>query len=154
MFSDIVPILIVLGFASSKYVVALGVIFYYDFNFVESTLLATIGGMLGVIFFSYCSDYLKQIWHRFFPKKRNDGIVINARKRFIVKLKQKYGLAGIAFLTPLILTVPLGSALATSLYKNKKRVFTYMFLAFSFWSSLICSLYHFVGVDFGSMLHF
>ena len=51
--SDFLTILVILGWASTKYAVALGLIFYNDFNFFESVGLAILGGMLGVFFFSF-----------------------------------------------------------------------------------------------------
>ncbi len=153
-FGDILPIIIVLCCAGSKYIMALGFIVYYDYNFIESFVLAVTGGMLGIWFFSYFNDVFKKIWQHFFPKKDTGKIVINTKKRLIVKIRQSYGLAGIAFLTPVILTVPVGAIIATTLYKNKIKVYSYMLAAFIFWSLLFCGLYHLLDLDLSSWLHF
>ncbi len=146
--TDLMALLVVLGWASTKYIVALGFIFYFDYNFWQATFLATGGGMLGVLFFSSFGDMLKSLWQRFFAKQpKTDKLVINAKLRFIVKLRRSYGLAGIAFLTPLVLTVPVGAIVATSIYKNRLQVYTYMLVAFVFWSLLLCGLYFGLNVD-------
>lgn len=151
--SQTLAVLIALGFAGTKYAMAILFIFSYNFSFWESVLLATGGGMLGVFFFSYFGDAMRTIWHRFYPPKPVTKTVINKRRRFIVRIRQKYGLAGIALLTPFILTVPVGVLIAGTFYKNKLQVFSYMFASFTFWSFLLCSLYHYIGIDFTAFMH-
>lgn len=151
--SETLAVIVALSFAGTKYIMALLFIFSYDFTFWESVLLATGGGMLGVVFFTYFGDGIKTVWGKFFPKKQSPKLVINSRRRMIVKIRQKYGLAGIAFLTPLILTVPIGSLIAGAFYKNKLQVFAYMFVAFTFWSFLLCSLYYITSIDLVAFAH-
>ena len=142
----------ILGLAGSKYAIGLLLIFYNNFNFWESVGLAVLGGMLGVLTFIFFSDALSKAWNYFFPKKKSTKIKINSRIRMIVWIRRKYGLAGIAFLTPLFLTVPVGTILANTFYKNKLHVFSYMFVAFTFWSVLLCGLYHWLNVDFNALI--
>jgi len=151
--SQTLAIIIALSFAGTKYAMALLFIFSYDFTFWESILLATGGGMMGVLFFSFFGDGVKALWHRFFPKKPVTKLVINKRRRMIVKVRQKYGLAGIAFLTPFVLTVPVGVLLARTFYKNRLQVFTYMMVSFTFWSFLLCGLYYLIGIDFTALVN-
>ncbi len=154
--SDLLPILAIIGLAGSKYIVALALIFAGDFNFWQSISLAIFGGMLGVIVFSYFGDALKNAWQRIFPNKNQpDKIRMTKMKRAIVRVRKSYGLAGIAFLTPIILTVPVGAMLASTFYKNKLQVFAYMFAAFTFWSVLLCGTYQLLGAEFtfGGLFH-
>jgi hypothetical protein len=65
-------------------------------------------------------------------KKKNR--IFTPRNRRIVKVWSKYGLAGIAFLTPIIISIPIGTVIATRLVHNKKKIFLYMFLSILFWS--------------------
>ncbi len=150
--SDLLVILIILGWGSTKFAVALGIIFYNGFGFVESIILAMAGSMLGIVVFSYFGDALSKLKERYFPKKNKKPFKVNRWTRFLVRLRSGYGLAGIAFLTPLVLTVPVGAIMASSIYKSKLKVFTYMFFAFLFWSLLICSAYHFLNFDFYAMI--
>ncbi len=146
--TDILPVLAIIGLAGSKYAIAVALIFAGNFTFLESISMAIFGGMLGVIIFAYGGDLLKKTWRRFFPpKKRTEKLRINRFLRAVVWVRQRYGLAGIAFLTPLILTVPVGAMLANSLYKNKLQIFGYMFAAFTFWSVLLCGTYHALGIE-------
>jgi hypothetical protein len=71
--------------------------------------------------------------------------IFTKRNRRIITIWKKYGLFGIAFLTPVIISIPIGTIIATRLVNNKKKVFIYMFVSISFWSVLMVSsfeLYH------------
>ena len=43
--------------------------------------------------------------------------------KFIVKLKRRFGIYGIAFYAPLFLSVPLGSIVTAKFYGKEKRTF-------------------------------
>lgn len=146
-------VILILALAGSKYIIALALIFSGSYNFGSSVAMLVGGGMMGVVVFSYCGDWLKTVWRRFFPKKKQEKIKINAYLRRVVRIRQRYGLAGIAFLTPILLTVPVGAMMASHLYKSKLQIFTYMLLAFAFWSFLFCGLYYGMGFNLGSLIH-
>ena len=152
MLAEILLVLMILAWAGSKYVLAIGLILYYDYNFGEAMLLAVLGGMMGVVFFSYTRDMLKLLWYKYFPR-RQPRRRFTPYNRFLVRVKQRFGLAGIAFLTPVVLTVPVGAFIASSMYKNKPVVFAYMFAAFVFWSLLFVGTYHILDVDITKVLH-
>ena len=57
--------------------------------------------------------------------------------RKFVKLWRKYGLFGMAFLTPVIFSIPLGTVLVNAFEDNKKKIFIYMFFSILFWSVFI-----------------
>lgn len=155
MFADILMVLLVLVLAGSKYVIALVLIFTADYTFWESIAMAIGGGMLGIFIFTYFGDVLKKVWRYYFPQKT---LVVSAtqtvsfKERLLTKINNGYGLAGIAFLTPIILTVPVGAIVANSIYKNKTQIFAYMFVAFVFWSFLLCGLYYLLGFDITTLL--
>ena len=150
MLADILTILLVLVLAGSKYMMAIVVIYASDFTFWQSILLAVGGGMLGILIFSYFGEMLKSLFRYYFPKKNTS--TFSLKNRMLVKVRSGYGLAGIALLTPVFLTVPVGAIMANSIYKNKQQVFVYMFLAFVFWSLLLCGAYYLLGWDISAML--
>jgi hypothetical protein len=70
------------------------------------------------------------------PKK-----VFTKRNRRLVTIFRKYGLFGIAFLTPVILSIPIGTIVANSFEPNKRKIFLFMFISILFWSILMVSLF-------------
>lgn len=154
MLANPLNIIFILGWAGTKYLIALGLIFYYDYNFGESMILAVTGGMMGVIFFGYTRDALKMLWYKYVGKpKARKQFRVNWRTRLIVRTRQRFGLAGIAFLTPIVLTVPVGTMIALSMYRSKPKVFAYMLVSFTFWSLLLIGAYQLTGFDIAQQLH-
>ncbi len=131
----------------------------YEHSFVLSLLLTVGGGMFGIWFFSSVGKHLKKwLANRKKNKAENSetpqGIKINKQKRLIVRIKQKYGLVGIAFLTPCILTVPVGAVAAGMLFRNKAKMYAYMLVSFIFWSLVFFLPYHALDLDIKAMLPF
>jgi hypothetical protein len=67
--------------------------------------------------------------------------VFTKRNRRIVTIFRKYGLFGITFLTPVILSIPIGTIIANSLEPKKRKIFLFMFISILFWSTLMVSLF-------------
>jgi Sec-independent protein secretion pathway component TatC len=62
----------------------------------------------------------------------------------VIRIKQRFGLVGIAFITPVILSTPVGAFLADRFYKDKKKVILYLSFSTVFWAlALYCLLYFF-----------
>ncbi|MEO1433952.1 MAG: hypothetical protein AAFV80_00330, partial [Bacteroidota bacterium] len=110
----------------------------YGYNYIQVALLTAAGAVLGVLFYLFLSKYVFRIFQYIKPEKKvKDGKRIFSKKnRMIVKIKRKWGLYGIAFLTPPLLSIPIGTTIAISIYKDKKRVFFFMLFAILFWSFL------------------
>ncbi len=167
-------IVLVILLSSVKFVAGPPFAYYdkkYDFTFFETVSYCVIGGMLGVVVFSFFSGPIFRGWHwlvlhikHFFKKKDIfsepvadiEGVVeikyeyvkknepkklFTKRNRRIVRIWQQYGLVGIAFLTPVILSIPIGTVIALSLVQDRKKVMLYMFLSILFWSVFMTSMF-------------
>ncbi|NOS92144.1 MAG: hypothetical protein HOP30_09495 [Cyclobacteriaceae bacterium] len=97
-----------------------------------TTILSTIlGMMITVVAFTYFGDWLKKRWFsRFFQPPANPS---TNRRKFKVLLR-KYGLGGVAFFTPLILTPIGGTILAVGLNKPKGKILLFMLISAIGWS--------------------
>jgi hypothetical protein len=148
----ILPVLVV---SSIKFAFAPPYAIQQGFNYYESIILTTAGGIGGVLFFFYLSTavlkaydwLLHKIKHttsksyRRRARSHNKPRKVFSRKtRFLIKLRGKYGMIGIAFLTPILLSIPIGSFIANKYYKNK-GVLWYLFLSVAFWSGLLSAIY-------------
>ena len=77
------------------------------------------------------------------PKKA----IFTRRNRRLIKLWRKYGLYGIALITPVILSIPIGTVIANSLVNNRKKVILYMFFSVLLWSIIMTSLFEIFHAD-------
>jgi hypothetical protein len=119
----------------------------FNLGFLELTLFGSLAGLTGVSAFMFFSDYLFRFWDafriRFFPPKKNVKRKIFSRSsRFYVKIIRKYGLAGIAFITPTIISIPVGTLLARRLYPDRKKVFLYLLASVVLWSLTFSAILH------------
>ena len=99
-----------------------------------TTSLSTIlGMMISVVAFTYFGDWLKRrFFLGYFEPPANPSTL---RRKFLVMMR-KYGLGGIAFFTPLILTPIGGTLLALSTNKPRENILVYMLISAIFWSTL------------------
>jgi len=136
--------------------------FELGFNYLQTMFFTTIGGILGVLFFfflykimislynKYLSRHVKQFFSNFIRKKNKTvPEIVKVKRKFtrknklLVMLKGKFGMIGIAILTPTILSIPLGTFLASKYYSGKKIILVYLSISVAFWSfilSTICKL--------------
>jgi membrane protein DedA with SNARE-associated domain len=95
------------------------------------TFVCTVAGMMASVFiFTFLGQTLKYTLLRRFYKARR---LFTPRNRRIVRIWRKYGMAGVAFLTPLILTPIGGTIVAASFGESKAKIFFYMLVSALFW---------------------
>lgn len=150
----------------------------YEFGFAETVIYSVIGGMLGVVIFSYLSKPIfriehwivmkfRQLFHKpeafstpkvdiegefevhyeYVDKYSRKRKIFTKRNRRIVKIWKKYGLTGIAIVTPVIISIPIGTVIANSLENNKKKILFYMFLSILFWSLTMTTIFEILHVN-------
>ena len=127
------------------------VIIQFEFSFLETILWTNVGGTAGIYFFAYLSEKLLAWWKRTFrrsyrnipPDEQKVKKVFTRRNRRIVRVKQKYGLIGIALITPLLLSIPVGVFLVVRYYRSSKTKFLYLIAANLFWSLIYTGFYMF-----------
>lgn len=142
-FWEIVSLLLMAGF---KFMVAVFMAFAYGWGIWYSIAFLVLGGMLGVTVFIFFGTMIKLLVRRWFPALTTGRNV--ERKRIIIERVRRWsGLAGIALLTPVFLTVPVGTFAAVGLGYRWPRIMVFMFIAFSFWSFFFVGLYMVLGID-------
>ena len=109
-----------------------------------TTILTTVFGMMTIVFlFTFFGDWIKKnIIDRFRKQDKKKSAAKNTRFNNIWK---KYGLAGVAFLTPIILTPIGGTLLAVSSGSPKDKIIFYMFISAAAWSVLFSMAIYFFG---------
>ena len=145
-------ILLTILFSSFKFAATFPlVILQFDFSFMETILWTNVGGIAGIYFFAYLSGKLIAWWKRTFKRSPRDSAkkeehtkrIFTKRNRRIVRIKQKYGLIGIAFTTPLLLSIPVGVFLVVRYYRSSRSKFIYLIASNVLWSVIYTAFYMF-----------
>lgn len=147
-----VPIILTILFSSFKFAATFPlVIIQYEFSFLETILWTNVGGILGVYFFAFLSEKLLAWWKRMFRRSNRKILedeqqmkkIFTRRNRRIVRIKQKYGLIGIALITPFLLSIPVGVFLVVRYYRSSKLKFLYLIAANLIWAVIYTGFYMF-----------
>jgi membrane protein DedA with SNARE-associated domain len=104
-----------------------------------TTMIVTVAGMMTmVVAFTYFGEFIRKRIIDRFRKKKPEQPNQNPKKNFF----KRYGLAGVAFLTPIILTPIGGTVLAVSVSTNREKIILYMLISASVWSVILtCAVY-------------
>ncbi len=131
----------------------------YSLDFLPAFIITTSGGFAGIFVFTYFSNYIFSHWSRikfyfrriYMSKEKalhrmhKTGKRFSRTSRFIVWIKKRFGIAGVAFVTPCIVSIPIGCTAAVGLFRNRKKVLLYTSVSLLFWSLVLNVLAHFFG---------
>lgn len=131
--------LTVIFFCTWKFAATFPVAIYaMKMSITETLIYTNTGGILGIFIFTFFSDFLIKTWDKYWPEKlkfkRKTKKIFTKRNRWYVRIKLRYGLFGLVILTPVILSIPVGSFLIVKYYGIKKKSIIYMIAGIIFWS--------------------
>jgi hypothetical protein len=109
-------------------------------SWIETAICSVVGMMITVSLIVFSGDFIRNIFLKDKPKK------FTKMTRYGVKIRQKFGLAGIAFLTPLLFTPPVGAALSMAFRYDKKAIILQMFISAVAWA-IVQTLFFFYVKD-------
>lgn len=111
----------------------------YGFSILETGALTTLGMMTTVYIISYFGPQIRAITVRLVGKRKKKPNFSPGRRRF-VRVWKKYGIQGIAFMTPLLLTPVGGAFFANALGVNRRDIFKWMWIFGTFWAFVLSLL--------------
>ncbi|MEI8201988.1 MAG: hypothetical protein WCH34_03190 [Bacteroidota bacterium] len=145
-------LLMVLLVSAVKFGFAPFLSFYVGFNFVETFALTSVGGIIGVFFFYFLSaalissfKHLETKWGFkliLFKRTNRKRKVFSFRNRLLVRMKSNFGIIGIAILTPILISIPIGALLARRYYAKNRITIPLLIISVCFWSFVISLLIH------------
>jgi len=149
--------------ASVKYIVTLPYAMMIGLEYKQAIVAVLIGGIGGFLFFYYISKplirgidllwpYLCQLIPPIFRaryksycdrrKSKKPSKIFSRKSRLIAKIRTTYGLWGIIFATPFLLTIPVGAFLANKYYSRRKHIVLYMILSIIGWGVVLSGVVH------------
>jgi hypothetical protein len=128
-------ILVVIFLSGIKFMIAIPLsVIKYDFNFIQTVLFSVAGGVIGVFVFSFLSDKI----YKLIQKRRQNKIKKRSvKKAFAIITARKYGLIGIAFLTPILFSIPIGTYLALYFFPEKRKTIPILITSVVGWSLVL-----------------
>ncbi len=140
----ILQIILVVILSGTKFLTAPITSLNIGFGYLETLIITTLGGLLGVFFFYYLSAgimfLLGKLNERFRGKRKGKKRIFTWKNKFIVRIKRDYGLIGLALVTPILLSIPLGTFLAARYFHDKRRVLLYLSASVVVWSVIVSSV--------------
>lgn len=135
----VIEILVLLSVSATKFFFAPGISTSLGYNFAETLIITSSGGILGVIVFYYFGEFIFRLYDRFSRKlKRNRSPKVFSRKnKLIVKVKSKWGLIGLAIITPVLLSIPVGSFIAARFFNTHQRTLATLIISVILWSTAL-----------------
>lgn len=132
----------------------------YGFNYFQTVIFTTLGGIAGLLFFYYLSKWMIRLYFRLCPVvisyfggeeakkalqesqcRKPNRKKFTRKNKTIVNIRNKYGLFGIILLTPVLLSIPIGAFLAQKYYSKRNNILVYLSLSVLMWSFFISSFY-------------
>ena len=136
---EIIKIITIMVASSFKMLFGVPLAIATGYNQLESIIIASAGGFIWVVIFTFFSQWIINVIEKFGSKKEKR--IFTKRNRFIIKVRQRFGLIGLAFIAP-NLTIPVGTFVLVKYFKSRRKIILYESLSVIFWAvvtSLIMS---------------
>ena len=111
----------------------------FEFSIVTATiahsplliLCSIFGGILGIVLFTQIGYDVEKWLVKKFPNRFKK---FSWKNRHLVRIRRRWGIWGIAFLSPILLGPPIGSLLCLSLTTDKMKIIKSMVISLLAWS--------------------
>jgi len=136
---EIIKIITIMVASSFKLLFGVPLAIATGYNQLESIVIASTGGIIGVVIFTFFSQWIINVIEKVGSKKEKR--IFTKRNRFIIKVRQRFGLIGLAFIAP-NLTIPIGTFVLVKYFKSRRKIILYESISVIFWAvvtSLIMS---------------
>ncbi len=132
MWEDLYKYLIVFGLSMLKFILGLGAGTGFKLPFLVTAALTVAGMMTSIVLFT---SFLGKIFHEWVVKTfyKNQKLFTKGNRRKI-EIWNRFGLVGVAFLTPILFSPIGGAMIANAFGETKERIFIFMLVSGILWS--------------------
>jgi hypothetical protein len=157
---NVLKLLLVVVLSGIKFLFAPIISIGYGYNYLQTIAITSVGGILGLFFFYFLSKWIINKYYRYCPTVvsyfageeakqrlidsrcgRDNKKAFTKKNKFIIKARKNYGFLGIIFLTPVILSIPIGAFLAQKYYSKNRHILIYLSVSVAVWSACLSSMY-------------
>ena len=104
-------------------------------SYLETVFFTAAGMMTSVVIFSFIGRAASR-WYSQYRRDRQKP-VFGSKSRRIVRIWRKFGIIGVAFFTPLVLTPVFGTIVAAVFGVPRRQIFIHMLWSAVFWSLVL-----------------
>jgi len=143
----LLEVLSIVGTSMVKFFLSPLVSYSLGYGMAETILLTSIGGCLGVVVFYRSSGWvmerarLRKVRRETNGKPR--GRSVTRTNRMIVRVKRSRGLGGLAALTPVLISIPIGSIIAAKYFGDDRRTLPALLVSVLVWAVLLSGFWTF-----------
>ena len=140
---EMVEFFSVVGTSAFKVLVGFGLAAKFEMSVWEGFVSISTGGILGIMLYAYLGARLRD-W--VVARRRANKMVRHPdakrikRLRLYIKIWRRFGIYGIAFLTPPLISPPVGTAIALAFGEKPKRIVLFLGVSVCGWA-IIFSLF-------------
>ena len=87
-----------------------------------------------------------EIKYQYIERKAPPKKIFSRRSRRMVRIWKSYGLFGLAALTPVLFSIPLGTFFLVRIEKNRNKIILYMFISITCWSIILTTFFQLAHV--------
>lgn len=112
------------------------------FSFHKTLIVTSCGGCSGVLAFYYMGILLTEKFGALLtrlrlvkPDKapRLGRKVFSRRNRFVIRVKRRFGMFGLAILTPSVISIPIGAVVSARFYRHDKLMLPLLLISTVLW---------------------
>lgn len=109
----------------------------YDMSIFETFLSVSLGGVFGISVYTYFGGQIRAYFEARRRKKNKDKTLDKKqikKLRRLIKIWRRFGIWGIAFLTPPILSPPIGTAISLAFGEKTHRIIIFLGISTLIWA--------------------
>ena len=125
--------------SSTKFLFAPAATVGFGYSFWETIIITICGGWFGVLVFFFFGRVVVDLFmRRYFEKKKKQKFT--RTNKLIIKVKANFGIVGLALITPVTISIPVGSILAARYFGDNKWAIYFLMASIVFWSFVLTTI--------------
>jgi hypothetical protein len=112
-----------------------------NLSLIETILSVGGGGSLGGFVFTYIFDnaihWFNKKMDKWNPARKKKKKIFTWKSRMIIKVKRYFGIVGIATISPVLISIPLGAFLGVRFFGDRRKVVLWIAISCAFWSIVL-----------------
>lgn len=100
-------------------------------------ITATLGNIIPIYIIIYGYNKLENLWKNIRPNKQEKTKKFKKQRKRAIKYWEKYGILGLAIISPVLIGIHLATIVALTIGSNKNKIALYMTLSVIGWTTIL-----------------